>query len=159
MRAILTARSSALAAAALAALAGCRSPAPARDAVAPLLAVVREQERAWNDGSMEGFMAAGYWRSEAMTFLSGSDWTRGYETVLARYRRRYVEGDGRMGRLRFTELEALRLSRGVGLVRGRWTLTSEDRDELGGLFTLVMERRPEGWRVIHDHTSLEESGS
>ena len=23
-----------------------------------------------------------------------------------------------------------------------------------GVFTLVLERRPEGWRIIHDHTSV-----
>jgi ketosteroid isomerase-like protein len=23
-----------------------------------------------------------------------------------------------------------------------------------GVFTLVVERRPEGWRIVHDHTSV-----
>jgi beta-aspartyl-peptidase (threonine type) len=138
----------------------CRSPAPSRDAVAPLLGVVHDQERAWNAGSIEDFMAAGYWSSEDLTFLSGGDWTRGYATVLQRYRRRYGEEGRQMGRLSFTDLEALRLGAEVGLVRGRWKLTFADAEPLEGLMTLVMERRPEsggdrgGWRIVHDHTSL-----
>jgi ketosteroid isomerase-like protein len=30
-------------------------------------------------------------------------------------------------------------------------------DEPAGVFTLVFRRFPEGWRVIHDHTSASES--
>lgn len=35
---------------------------------------------------------------------------------------------------------------------GDWDLTRCDHPG-HGVFTLVFERRPEGWRVIHDHTS------
>lgn len=132
----------------------CRSPQPARDAVAPMLALVEAQQRAWNAGSVEDFMAAGYWRSSELTFLSGGDWTRGYDTVLERYRKRYVEGDGEMGRLAFTELEAQRLGTDFGLVRGKWTLRFEQAEPMWGLFTLVLERLGDGWRIVHDHTSL-----
>ena len=37
-------------------------------------------------------------------------------------------------------------------VFGRWKLVRED-DEPHGLFTLVMRRFDEGWRIVHDHTS------
>ena len=119
-----------------------------------MLAVVEVQQRAWNAGSVEDFMAAGYWQSDELTFLSGGDWTRGYDTVLERYRRRYVEGDGEMGRLAFTDLEAWRLGPDFGLVRGKWTLRFEANEPMWGLFTLVMERAGGTWRVVHDHTSL-----
>ncbi len=128
---------------------------PGRTDIAPLMEVIRAQERAWNEGSVEAFMAAGYWDSPDMTFLSGGDWTRGYDTVLARYRRRYVEGDARMGRLEFSGLEALRLAPDLGLVRGRWQLFMDGGEAPWGLFTLLMERLPDvGWRVVHDHTSV-----
>jgi len=120
-----------------------------------MLSVLEAQQRAWNAGSIEDFMAAGYWESDALTFLSGGDWTRGYDTVLGRYRRRYLDEGGEMGRLRFSDVEALRLARDVGLVRGHWTLTfSGSSDPVSGLFTLVMEHHPEGWRIVHDHTSV-----
>jgi len=39
------------------------------------------------------------------------------------------------------------------VVLGRWVLTGTEHAGRG-VFTLVLERRPEGWRIIHDHTSL-----
>jgi beta-aspartyl-peptidase (threonine type) len=35
---------------------------------------------------------------------------------------------------------------------GTWILTGSPSDGRG-IFSLVLERRPEGWRIIHDHTS------
>lgn len=136
-------------------LAACRA-APARDDVAPLLAVVEAQEAAWNAGSVDGFMAAGYWQSDDLTFLAGGEWSRGYGTVLAHYRARYAALDAEMGHLAFEDLEAERLSADHGLVRGRWTLRFSSDEPVWGLFTLVMRRVPEGWRIVHDHTSLGE---
>jgi len=132
--------------------AACRSAAPARGEAGELLAVLEAQQAAWNAGDVEGYMAAGYWRSGELTFLSGGDWTRGYDPVLERYRRRYVLGGRAMGTLTFSDLEAELLADGVGLVRGRWALALPDGAP-AGLFTLVMRRLPEGWRIVHDHTS------
>jgi ketosteroid isomerase-like protein len=39
------------------------------------------------------------------------------------------------------------------VVLGRWALTGSEHPGRG-VFTLVLERRPEGWRIIHDHTSV-----
>jgi beta-aspartyl-peptidase (threonine type) len=134
----------------------CRAPAAEETSVDPLLAVVRAQEAAWNSGSVEAFMAAGYWQSDELTFLSAGDWSRGYDDVLARYSARYTEGGAEMGHLTFSELEAQRYSADVGLVRGRWRLEFGSAEPLSGLFTLVLRRLPEGWRIVHDHTSVAE---
>jgi len=32
-----------------------------------------------------------------------------------------------------------------------------EKDELGGVFSLVWQRFPEGWKIIHDHTSANEA--
>jgi hypothetical protein len=37
-------------------------------------------------------------------------------------------------------------------VRGRWKLVTS-KETFSGLFTLVCEKKAEGWRIIHDHTS------
>jgi len=131
---------------------GCQTTPPEVD-TSELLDVLYIQEAAWNDGDIEGFMAAGYLRSGELTFLSGGDWTRGYDTVLARYRSRYAEGGREMGRLAFSEMEVEVLAPDVGLVRGRWQLTFSDGTSRSGLFTLVMRHEYEGWRIVHDHTS------
>jgi hypothetical protein len=32
---------------------------------------------------------------------------------------------------------------------------NRDSGPVGGIFTLVARRFPEGWRIIHDHTSTD----
>jgi beta-aspartyl-peptidase (threonine type) len=134
----------------------CRAPAAPETSVDGLLAVVRAQEAAWNAGSVEAFMAAGYWQSDELTFLSAGDWSRGYDTVLTRYTQRYAAGGAEMGHLTFSDLEAQRYAADLGLVRGRWRLEFGSGEAQAGLFTLVLRRLPEGWRIVHDHTSVDE---
>jgi beta-aspartyl-peptidase (threonine type) len=57
-----------------------------------------------------------------------------------------------MGKLSFTRLGVTRLDGGAALVAGEWRLERE-RDAPGGVFSLVLLRLPEGWRIVHDHTS------
>ena len=134
----------------------CRAPTVDETSTDPLLAVVRAQEAAWNAGSVAAFMEAGYWQSDELTFLSGSEWSRGYDNVLSRYSARYAEGGNEMGHLSFTDLEAQRYAADLGLVRGRWKLEFSSDQAQSGLFTLVLRRLPEGWRIVHDHTSVGE---
>ena len=35
------------------------------------------------------------------------------------------------------------------------TTKKPDGSENGGLFTLVLRRTSDGWRIVHDHTSVE----
>jgi beta-aspartyl-peptidase (threonine type) len=148
-----------LLAAALAFAVACTTPAPSsgtrgKPATTEIEAVVRAQEAAWNRGDVEGFMSAGYWRSPDLTFYSGGDVTHGFEPVLARYVKRYKTGDAEMGKLAFTALEVVPLSDDAAIVRGRWDLDFDKQADVGGLFTLVFRHMKEGWRIVHDHTSV-----
>ena len=121
------------------------------DAPKAIRAVLDGQVIAWNKGDLEGFVA-GYWKSPDLTFYSGKTKMRGWQATLDRYRKRY-QADGRaMGKLAFSELEIELLGKGHALVRGRWQLTLKTENP-GGLFTLVLKKLPEGWRIVHDHTS------
>jgi beta-aspartyl-peptidase (threonine type) len=121
------------------------------DAPKAIRAVLDAQVVAWNKGDLEGFMV-GYWKSPDLTFYSGKTKMRGWQATLERYRKRY-QGEGReMGKLAFSELEIEPLGGAYALVRGRWQLTLKGENP-GGLFTLVFKKLPEGWRIIHDHTS------
>ncbi len=115
-------------------------------------AVLDAQVAAWNRGDLEGFMK-GYWQSPELTFTSGTTQTSGWDETLARYKRRY-QGEGReMGTLTFTDMSIIPLERRTALARGHWKLVFSDGKSSEGLFTLVLKQLPEGWRVIHDHTS------
>lgn len=115
-----------------------------------VIAVLNEQQTAWNRGNVEEFMK-GYWNSPELSFAGSSGVTRGWQPVLARYRKNYPDQKA-MGLLEFSELEVRPLGKEAALVTGRWHL-KRDSDELGGVFTLVFQQFPEGWRIIHDHTS------
>jgi ketosteroid isomerase-like protein len=117
---------------------------------AAILALLNEQQTAWNRGDVDGFMK-GYWNSPELTFAGSSGITRGWQPVLVRYRKSYPDRQA-MGHLDFSELEVRPLAKDASLVLGRWHL-QRSSDELGGIFTLVFQRFPEGWRIIHDHTS------
>ena len=133
---------------------GCASPSrtAARDADA-VRAVLQQQVDAWNAGDLVGYMD-GYARSDSLRFASGGRVRYGWRPTLDGYRRGYPDRAA-MGTLTFSDLDVRVLPGGHALAFGRWALAYPDgaREPAGGLFTLLFERRPEGWRIVHDHTS------
>jgi beta-aspartyl-peptidase (threonine type) len=115
-----------------------------------ITAVLNAQQTAWNRGDVDAFLV-GYWHSPELTFSGSSGVSRGWDGVLARYKKNYPDRAA-LGQLDFTELEFRFLGPNAALVLGRWHLKRE-KDELGGVFSLVWQHFPEGWKIIHDHTS------
>lgn len=113
--------------------------------------VLDDQVKAWNRGDLKGFMA-GYWRSEDLSFFSGKNQTRGWQATLERYQKRYQADGKEIGKLVFSELVTELAGQDHAWVRGRWDL-AQGQEKHGGLFTLILKKQPEGWRIIHDHTS------
>jgi ketosteroid isomerase-like protein len=126
------------------------APKQSPDPVAEIQSVLREQQEAWNRGDIDGFMN-GYARSPSTAFVSGDEVRRGWETVRERYRQKYSDRV-KMGTLAFSNVEITPLSADAAVVLGRWRLKRAD-DEPHGRFTLIFKRLPEGWRIVHDHTS------
>ena len=112
--------------------------------------VLRDQVAAWNAGDIEGYMK-GYWNSDSTVFLSGGNLTRGYNGVLARYKKSYDTRE-KMGKLEFAELQIRMITGNLGVATGIWKLHRVN-DQPWGRFTLLVEKKLEGWRIIHDHTS------
>ena len=119
-------------------------------------AVLSAQQEAWNRGDIEEFMN-GYWRSEETVFVSGDDVTRGWQKVLDRYKTNYSDR-AKMGTLTFSDLEITPLSDESAVVLGRWKLERK-KDQPHGRFTLIFRRFPDGWKIVHDHTSAAENKS
>jgi len=113
-------------------------------------AVIQAQQDAWNRGDIDAFMN-GYWRSDQTVFVSGDEIMRGWQSVLERYRRKYSDRE-KMGTLTFSELKIDMLSSEAAVVLGRWELKRKI-DNPHGRFTLIFRKMPEGWRIVHDHTS------
>jgi ketosteroid isomerase-like protein len=126
------------------------------DAVAAVDAVLKRQVADWNRGDLDGFLK-GYWQSPKVVFQSGGQRFDGWDAMRDRYRRRYQAEGRAMGQLEFSGLEIEPLGADAALARGGWRLTMPDGKKPGGLFTVVFRKLPEGWKIIHDHTSAEES--
>jgi ketosteroid isomerase-like protein len=112
--------------------------------------LLQSQQEAWNRGDIETFMV-GYWKSDKTEFVGSSGILRGWQGVLDRYRKSYPDQVA-MGKLTFSDLEITMLSSDSAYILGRWQLERE-KDRPGGVFTLIARKYPEGWRIIHDHTS------
>ncbi len=132
--------------------AGSTIASPVSEAAHQIEKVLKIQADAWNEGDLDRFMET-YWNSPDLTFFSGGKPLAGWGVTFQRYRQRYQKDGRDMGHLHFSNLKVVQLSDESGFVRGRFHLQRTGMDELTGLFTLVLKRFPEGWRIIHDHTS------
>jgi uncharacterized protein (TIGR02246 family) len=126
---------------------------PSREAAVE--AVLRMQQEAWNRHDLDAFMA-GYWNSPELTFFSGANERNGWQAALERYRAAYASPGHEMGTLEFSGLRIEMLGPDAAFARGSWHLTMPDGKTPHGLFTLVFRKFPEGWRIVHDHTSVAE---
>jgi ketosteroid isomerase-like protein len=115
-------------------------------------AVLSSQQAAWNRGDIPAFLE-GYSNSPELTFAGSDGIVHGYDGVLARYQKNYPDKKA-MGELDFSGLEIRPLGPEAALVLGHWHLKRQ-ADEVGGVFSLVFQRFPDGWRIIHDHTSAQ----
>lgn len=122
--------------------------------VAAVKKVLTTQVAAWNKGDIPGFMA-GYANVEGLRFASGNTVTSGWAATKQRYQKRYTDRK-LMGTLTFKDVTVKPLSPEYAEVFGRFHLSRDkDTGDATGLFTLLMHKEAEGWRVLHDHTSSE----
>jgi uncharacterized protein (TIGR02246 family) len=135
-------------------VAGCAATLPQferRDRAA-ITAVLDAQVAAWNRGDLDAYMA-GYARTDALVFTSGGTVRRGWQAAYDAYHAKYATDPAAMGTLAFEVTSVQALGADGAVVLGRWILTASPSDGRG-VFSVVLERRPEGWRIVHDHTSL-----
>lgn len=106
------------------------------------------QSSAWNRGDLEGFMK-GYDRSDSLQFITRRGRTSGWQNVLNRYRKSYPT-QKEMGNLTFNHLIFTPLEEDLMQVYGNWHVKKDSTDS--GNFSLILKQKPEGWRIIIDHT-------
>jgi beta-aspartyl-peptidase (threonine type) len=122
------------------------------DSRAAIRAVLDNQVAAWNRGDLKGYML-GYWHSDELTFFGASDETKGWDGAFQRYSAAFLGKDKQMGELAFTDIQLETLGSQAAYARGGWQLTLKDGTKRNGLFTLILKKLPEGWRIVHDHSS------
>lgn len=136
---------------------GCAGARPAPRTFQPadrttITGVIEAQAAAWNAGNLDGYMA-GYAKLDQLVFTSGGKIRRGYQATYDAFHTKYAQDTSKMGKLRFEILEVQPIGADGAVVLGHWALTDSPSDGQG-VFSVIFERRPEGWRIVHDHTSL-----
>ena len=145
---------------ALALLVACSSPTPSPPPLqdrAALTSSFQEQfsrsADAWNRGDLEAFLSD-YAADSLTSFVSGGHLHKGMDFIRQNYAPRFAPGATRDS-LRFEEFNVRPLSPTLSLVTARFILHNTEGTTASGPFTLVMERRSDGWKILHDHTSTD----
>ncbi len=143
--------------------AGCRgtgrpaaTPSPDSGGAALTRLMTAQLERAaadWNRGDLDSFLSD-YAAESTTTYVDGRRARAGIDFIRGVYAPRFSPGAHRDS-LHFEEVKVRRLSRTLTLVTARFILQRSSTISASGPFTLVMEQRPEGWKILHDHSSID----
>ena len=147
-------RAMVLVATVLAACRGGMAPSPGSDSTALTRLITAQLERSaldWNRGDLDGFLSD-YAPESTTTFIDGRHARQGIDFIRGNYEPRFSPG-ARRDSLHFEEVKVRGLSPTLALVTARFILERGSEITASGPFTLVMERRQKGWKILHDHSS------
>ena len=117
-----------------------------------VIKVLLAQEAAWNNGDLEAFASS--YKDAPDTLFVTHQVSRGYAGMVDQYKRDYPTRAA-MGTLSFTDLEVHPLDENFAVCIGKYHLERGKKDggNAGGIFSLVLEKTTDGWRIIVDHTT------
>jgi hypothetical protein len=112
--------------------------------------MLKAQEAAWNEGSLEKFMV-GYWQNDSLMFIGKNGPTYGYNNTLANYKKGYPD-TSYMGKFTSTIIGFKKLSANYYFVTGKWFLKRSVGDSKG-YYTLLLRKINGKWVIVADHSS------
>ncbi len=118
-----------------------------------LVKVLTAQERDWNNGDLQAFLA-GYKHAPETTFV-GLQVQHGWDQTAAHYKASYPNKEA-MGTLSFSDLEPRLLDEHFAVLTGKFNLERGRKfgGNASGVFSLVFEKTADaGWKIVLDHTS------
>lgn len=126
----------------------CKSTQPtAVDDIATIQSILDQQQKAWSNNDLEGFME-GYWESDDLTYFSRGKITKGWNTTLANYKRNYPSKDN-TGTLNFEIANITQINADAYWVMGSYFLTRKAGDA-NGTFMIIFKRINGEWKIIGD---------
>ncbi|HSB53283.1 MAG TPA: nuclear transport factor 2 family protein, partial [Gemmatimonadales bacterium] len=138
-------------------LVGCAHSQP-ETVAAPEAAAIRQtllhamegSAAAWNRADLDGHVAL-YTDSAAMMTRNGP--LVGKQRIRGILERGFWKEGRPAQELAFSDLAVTPLGPSHAMVTGKCILTGGGQPEFTCRFTTIWEKRPEGWRIIHDHSS------
>ncbi|WP_339712693.1 nuclear transport factor 2 family protein [uncultured Kriegella sp.] len=115
--------------------------------IAQIQSILDQQERAWSEGDLEGFMQ-GYWKSDSLTYFSRGKITQGWQTTLDNYKKGYPS-KAHTGTLKFKIAKITKINKEAYYVMGEYFLEREVGDA-NGTFMIVFKYINGEWKIISD---------
>lgn len=109
--------------------------------------VMTDQEIAWNNHDLEGFMQ-GYWKSDSLKFYGSNGLTKGWEQTLANYKKGYPT-KAESGTLNFVINDVSKIEGDNYWVMGEYHLKREVGDA-NGVFIIIFKKINGEWKIVAD---------
>lgn len=109
--------------------------------------VMADQQQAWNDYDLEGFMQ-GYWKSEELKFYGSNGVTYGWNNTLARYKKGYPSKE-HTGTLKFVLNDISKIDQTSYYVMGEYHL-ERSVGNADGIFMIIFKKIDGKWKIIAD---------
>lgn len=109
--------------------------------------VMADQQEAWNNYDLEGFMQ-GYWKSEDLKFYGSGGVTHGWNNTLERYKNGYPSNE-HTGTLKFVIKEISNIDNASYYVLGEYHL-ERSMGNADGIFMIIFKKIDGQWKIIAD---------
>ncbi|SHG98394.1 YybH family protein [Winogradskyella jejuensis] len=112
-----------------------------------ILKVMDDQQNAWNQGDLKGFMQ-GYWKSDSLKFYGSNGLTKGWQNTLDNYKRGYPT-KAETGTLNFIINDVSQIDGNNYWVMGEYHLKREVGDA-DGVFIIIFKMINGEWKIVAD---------
>ena len=114
---------------------------------AAILKVMKDQEIAWSNNDLEGFMK-GYIKSDSLKFYGKSGLTKGWQQTLDNYKKGYPTKQ-HSGTLTFIVNDISKIEANSYWVMGEYFLSREVGDAKG-VFLIIFKKIDGAWKIVAD---------
>ncbi|MDP9203207.1 MAG: nuclear transport factor 2 family protein [Gemmatimonadota bacterium] len=104
----------------------------------------------WNRGELPVYLSA---YVDSATAMGGTGLVRGVNGIEGQMRAGYWRTGRPLQNLTYDHLEIRPIGPNQAIVTGQYILTGAGRPNRTGWFTTIWIRTPQGWRMVHDHSS------
>lgn len=119
-----------------------------------IAAMLQRSAADWNHGDLAGFMSD-YAKDSLTSYVSRGHVQYGWQPLYDRYQANYFAPGKSRDSLSFDALRVRALTPDLAYATARFKLSRSDSVVASGLFTLVLQRQGDRWKILHDHTEAD----
>lgn len=136
-------------------LTACSAPKiPLGDPQQEIAAMLQRSAADWNHGDLAGFMSD-YAKDSLTSYASRGRVQYGWQPLYDRYQANYFAPGKSRDSLSFDAVRVRALTPDLAYATARFKLSRSDSVVASGLFTLVLQRQGDRWKILHDHSEAD----